>query len=132
MENFTANATQILLLTFLAITFLQSGVDKIMDWKGNLAWLNEHFSKTFFKGSVPLLLGVVLLLEMVSGILCAVGIFQFVFDGTSTIGFFGATLSAVTLLLLLLGQRVAKDYAGAQTIVIYLIPTVFLVYLFQL
>ncbi|MEZ4809830.1 MAG: DoxX family protein [Allomuricauda sp.] len=131
MENFTAHATQILLLAFLAITFLQSGLDKMMDWKGNLTWLNEHFSKTFMKAFVPVLLGITLLLEMVSGILCAVGAFQFVFDGVSTIGFYGAVLSAITLLLLLFGQRVAKDYAGAQTLVVYLIPTVFLVYLMQ-
>ncbi|MDC6365160.1 MULTISPECIES: DoxX family protein [Flavobacteriaceae] len=131
MENFSAHATQILLMVFLTITFLQSGIDKIMDWNGNVGWLKGHFSKTFFKGLVPVLLGVVLFLEMISGILCAVGIFQFEFDGESTIGFLGAVISAVTLLLLLFGQRVAKDYDGARTIVIYLIPTVFLVYLMQ-
>lgn len=131
MENFTSHATQILLLAFLSITFLQSGLDKMMDWKGNLTWLNDHFSRTFMKGFVPVLLGITLSLEMISGMLCAVGIFQFIIDGGSTIGFYGAVLSAFTLLLLLFGQRVAKDYAGALTIVVYLIPTVFLVYLMQ-
>lgn len=131
MENLMLHATQILLLLFLVITFLQSGLDKIMDWNGNLSWLQEHFSETFFKRSVPLLLGVVLILEMISGILSAVGVFQFVFEGESNIGFYGALVSTMTLLMLLLGQRVAKDYAGAQTIVVYLIPTVFLVYLMQ-
>ena len=29
MENFAAHATQILLLAFLTITFLQSGIDKV-------------------------------------------------------------------------------------------------------
>ncbi|RUA16820.1 MAG: DoxX family protein [Flavobacteriia bacterium] len=131
MENLISNATEILLLLFLTITFLQSGIDKMLDWKGNLGWLTGHFSKSIFKGSVPVLLGTILVLEMLSGILCGVGVFQFVIDGDSSIGFLGAVLSAITLLLLLLGQRVAKDYAGAQTIVVYLIPTVFLVYLMQ-
>ncbi|WP_418501898.1 DoxX family protein [Flagellimonas sp.] len=131
MENLISNATEILLLLFLTITFLQSGIDKMLDWKGNLGWLTGHFSKSIFKGSVPVLLGTILVLEMLSGILCGVGVFQFVIDGDSSIGFLGALLSAITLLLLLLGQRVAKDYAGAQTIVVYLIPTVFLVYLMQ-
>ncbi|WP_199913407.1 DoxX family protein [Flagellimonas amoyensis] len=131
MDNLISNATEILLLLFLTITFLQSGIDKMLDWKGNLGWLIGHFSKSIFKGSVPALLGTVLVLEMLSGILCGVGVIQFVIDGNSSIGFFGAVLSAITLLLLLLGQRVAKDYAGAQTIVVYLIPTVFLVYLMQ-
>ncbi len=131
MQNFTIFATQILLLAFLTITFLQSGIDKVMDWKGNLSWLNEHFSKTIFKQAVPLLLAIIMVLEVVSGILCGAAIFQLLFDGESSFGFIGACLSATTLLLLLLGQRVAKDYAGAQTIVTYLIPTVFLVYLMQ-
>ena len=131
MENLISNATEILLLLFLTISFLQSGIDKMLDWKGNLGWLTGHFSKSIFKGSVPVLLGTILVLEMLSGILCGVGVFQFVIDGDSSIGFLGAVLSAITLLLLLLGQRVAKDYAGAQTIVVYLIPTVFLVYLMQ-
>ncbi len=131
MENLISNATEILLLLFLTITFLQSGIDKMLDWKGNLGWLTGHFSKSIFKGSVPLLLGAILFLEMLCGILCGVGVFQFMIDGNSSIGFLGAVLSAITLLMLLLGQRVAKDYAGAQTIVIYLIPTVFLVYLMQ-
>lgn len=131
MNNLFSNATEILLLAFLTITFLQSGIDKIMDWKGNLGWLSGHFSKTIFKGTVLVLLGVVLVLEMLSGILCGVGMFQIAFDGESDFGLYGATLSAITLLMLLLGQRVAKDYVGAQTIVVYLIPTVFLVYLMQ-
>ncbi|NDV42128.1 DoxX family protein [Flagellimonas sediminis] len=131
MENLFLNATEILLLVFLTITFLQSGLDKLLDWKGNVGWLTGHFSKTLFKSGVPLLLGVIMVLEMLSGILCGVGIFQFAIDGESSIGLYGSILSAITLLMLLLGQRVAKDYEGAKTIVIYLIPTVFLVYLMQ-
>ena len=131
MNHLFSNAAEILLLAFLTITFLQSGIDKLMDWKGNLGWLTGHFSKSIFKGSVPLLLSIVLILEMLSGILCGVGIFQIAVDGESNYGFYGALLSGVTLLMLLLGQRVAKDYAGAQTIVVYLIPTIFLVYLMQ-
>lgn len=131
MNNLFANATEILLLAFLTITFLQSGIDKILDWKGNLEWLTGHFSKSIFKGVVPFLLGTILVLEMLSGILSGVGIFQFAIDGDSVYGLYGAVLSAITLLMLLLGQRVAKDYVGAQTIVVYLIPTIILVYLLQ-
>ncbi|WP_437396070.1 DoxX family protein [Flagellimonas lutimaris] len=131
MNNLFTNAIEILLLVFLTITFLQSGIDKILDWKGNLEWLTGHFAKSIFKGTVPVLLSIILVLEMLSGILSGVGVFQFVIDGESSYGFYGAILAAITLLMLLLGQRVAKDYAGAQTIVVYLIPTVFLLYLMQ-
>lgn len=131
MSNLFSNTAEILLLLFLTITFLQSGIDKILDWRGNLDWLTGHFSKSIFKGMVPGLLGIVLVMEMLSGILAGVGAFQFIVDGESSYGFYGAFLSAITLLMLLLGQRIAKDYAGAQTIVVYLIPTLFLLYLMQ-
>jgi hypothetical protein len=131
MENLFSNAAEILLLAFLTITFLQSGIDKVLDWQGNLEWLSGHFSKTPFKGNVPLLLGIVMVMEIISGVVSGVGIVQFLVEGKSSIGFYGALLAGLTLLMLLFGQRMAKDYVGAQTIVVYLIPTVFLVYLMQ-
>jgi hypothetical protein len=36
--------------------------------------------------------------------------------------------SCITLLMLLFGQRLAKDYDGARTIVIYFIPAILAVY----
>lgn len=125
------HAAEILILLFLTITFLQSGIDKITDWKGNLSWLIEHFKNTPLKGIVPLMLGVVLVIEVVAGILCIVGVYQLVSSGESTIALYGAILSCIALLMLLFGQRVAKDYAGAMTIAVYFIPAVFLVFLLQ-
>lgn len=120
----------LLVLAFLAITFLQSGYDKIKDWKGNVAWLNGHFSNTVLAKQVPLALGTILLLEIVSGVLCVSGIIQNIMqDGVIRgLGFYGAILSCITLLFLLFGQRLAKDYDGARTIVIYFIPAVLLVF----
>ncbi|PRX56915.1 DoxX family protein [Flagellimonas meridianipacifica] len=123
--------TKILLLVFLAITFIQSGLDKIVDWKGNLGWLKGHFSETIFKNMVPLLLGIILLLECVSGVLAVAGAIQFATFDSSSLALYAAILSCITLLLLLLGQRVAKDYDGARTIVIYFMPAIFLVFLLQ-
>ena len=131
MNNVFSHTAEVLLLVFLTITFLQSGIDKILDWKGNLGWLTGHFSKSIFKGTVPVLLAMILVMEMLSGVLCGVGLFELAMNGESMFAFYGAVLSTVTLLMLLLGQRVAKDYVGAQTIVVYLIPTIFLVYLMQ-
>lgn len=121
--------TEILLLAFLAITFLQSGVDKITDWNGNVSWLKEHFSKTFMKNMVPLNLGIVLVLEVIVGALAIIGIVNLLTSGDKTMGLYSAVLSCITLLILLFGQRVAKDYDGARTIVIYLMPAVFTVFL---
>ncbi len=65
MEHLLNNATEILLLLFLVITFIQSGLDKIVDWNGNLSWLKGHFAESPLKNMVPLLLGIILIIEMV-------------------------------------------------------------------
>ena len=38
MDFLLENATVLLLLLFMIVTFLQSGMDKLLDWKGNLSW----------------------------------------------------------------------------------------------
>ena len=129
--HFYENATETVLLIFLIITFLQSGIDKIVDWKGNLSWLKEHFSKSLFKNSVPLLLGVITVVELVAGLLCLAGIIHLLLHDDKTFALYGALTSCLALLMLFLGQRINKDYAGAMTIVIYLVPTVLLLFLLK-
>lgn len=124
-------APQLLILVFIVITFLQSGVDKITDWNGNVSFLKEHFSKTFLRNSVPLLLLIILISEVIVGFLSIVGIVQIYVSGTTTIGLFAAVIASKVLLMLLFGQRVAKDYAGAMTIAVYFMVTVFGVYLLR-
>lgn len=131
MEHLLGNATEILLLLFLIITFLQSGIDKTFDWNGNLTWLKEHFNGSPLESFVPVLLGTVLITEVFAGILCAVGLYQIVIIGKSSIALYGASLSCLALLMLLFGQRMVKDYEGAKTIAVYFIPAIFLVYILQ-
>jgi len=122
------NIASILILVFLAITFLQSAYDKLFYWKDNLDWLKEHFSATPLRNQVPLALLNVLLLELVSGILCVVGAIELVVNSGRIYGLYGAIFSCITLIMLLFGQRLAKDYDGARTIVLYFIPAVMAVY----
>jgi uncharacterized membrane protein YphA (DoxX/SURF4 family) len=122
------NITSILILIFLAITFLQSGYDKLFYWKDNVDWLKGHFAKTPLKNHVPLALLNILLLELISGILCVVGCIELFVNNGRIFGFYGAVFSCITLLMLLFGQRLAKDYDGARTIVIYFIPAILAVY----
>jgi len=133
MENLIQIATKfaphLLILMFLAITFLQSGIDKISDWNGNLSFLKEHFSKTFLRKSVPLMLGIILFGEIIVGFLSIIGVIQIYISEVTTIGFYASVIAAKILLALLFGQRVAKDYAGAMTIAVYFMVTVFGVYL---
>ena len=122
------NITSILILIFLAITFLQSGYDKLFYWKDNVEWLKGHFSKTPLKNQVPLALANILILELISGILCVVGCIELLVNNGRVFGLYGAIFSCITLLMLLFGQRLAKDYDGARTIVIYFIPAILAVY----
>jgi uncharacterized membrane protein YphA (DoxX/SURF4 family) len=122
------NITSILILLFLAATFIQSGYDKTMYWKDNLAWLSGHFSKTPIKNIVPFSLLLILILELISGILCLSGIIQLMVNSGRTFGLYGAVFSSITLIFLLVGQRMAKDYDGARTIVIYFIPAILATY----
>lgn len=131
MGNLLQNSTEILLLLFLIITFLQSGIDKIFDWTGNLSWLKGHFENTPLQNLVPLLLGTVLISEVLAGALCSIGIYQLVVLEDKTIALLGAIMSCIALLMLLFGQRMAKDYEGAKTIAVYFIPAIFLVFLLQ-
>ena len=118
------NLASLFVLLFLAITFLQSGYDKFTDFKGNLSWLTEHFAGTLFANKVSIALKTLLFLEILAGIFCLVGIIEISISGGTTFGKYGACLSCITLLMLLFGQRIAKDYDGARTIVIYFIPAV--------
>mgnify|MGYP003612264645 CR=1 FL=1 len=125
------NAASILILVFLAVTFLQSGYDKVTDWQGNVGWLKGHFEKTFIKNLVPQSLMVILILEIIAGILCVAGIFQLLLNNVRIFAFYGAVFSSITLIFLLFGQRIAKDYDGARTIAIYFVPAILGVYLLQ-
>ncbi|MXN91413.1 DoxX family protein [Flavobacterium sp. Sd200] len=116
----------IITLLFFAITFIQSGYDKIMDWKGNINWLKSHFANTPIKNMVPQSLLLILILEVLSGAFSVIGIVQIVVNDGLDFAFLSGILSCLTLLFLLLGQRLAKDYDGARTIVIYFIPAILL------
>lgn len=128
MENIHAYITELLILLFVAITFLQSGIDKAIDWKGNTGWLKEHFSNTFLARQVPVMVGIILVLEVVTGLLAIAGIYQIIAYGTRSLAFYSCVLAAITLLMLLFGQRVAKDYPGAFTITGYFVVVMLGVY----
>ena len=64
---------------------------------------------------------VVTILEILSGLLCFVGVIEILYKGTNKAALIGLVLGSTALLVLLFGQRVAKNYEGAKTITIYFI-----------
>ena len=115
---------QTLISAFFAILFLQSGIDKIIDRRGNLEWLTGHFAKSPLAGMVPVLLGVITIMELAAGALSAIGCVTILLRHDSTIAFYGAILSGLALLALFFGQRMAKEYPGAASLVPYFLVVI--------
>ncbi|WP_299156269.1 DoxX family protein [uncultured Tenacibaculum sp.] len=129
MNLIQTHVTEILILLFLIVTFLQSGIDKVTDWNGNVSFIKEHFKNSPFKNSVPLLLVIILVMELLAGALMFVGIFNLATTGAKDLALIGIELAALSLIFLLIGQRLAKDYAGAMTLAVYFIIAIFGVYI---
>ncbi len=129
MSIFNNHSAEILVLLFLIITFLQSGIDKLTDWKGNVGFITGHFKNSPLKNMVPLLLLTVLIFEIGASVLMLIGGYYIFTEGDGTVAKVGLEFAAITLIMLLIGQRLAKDYAGAMTIAVYFILTIFGIYL---
>ncbi|MDB4204682.1 DoxX family membrane protein [Polaribacter sp.] len=121
LSNYPA---EVLLLIFLIVTFIQSGIDKLLDWNGNVSFIKEHFKNSPLKSTVPLLLGIILIIEIIAGILMSIGVYELYTSELKEIALLGVELSAIALIFLLIGQRLAKDYAGAMSLGVYFIITV--------
>ncbi len=118
------NIVQSLIGFFLSIALLQSGLDKIIDRKGNLEWLSGHFSNSPLRGFVPLLLNVVTVLEIFAGSCTLIGSFVNLVNGNNMLLTAGLLVAALNFLALFFGQRIAKDYEGAAVLVNYFILNV--------
>ena len=104
---------------FWAIVFLQSALDKVFDFKGNLEWLTGHFEKTPLNGTVKPALITLTVFEFAAGAFCLAGMVIFLINRSTFWIELGVILVMVSLCMLIFGQRVAKDYEGAKTIAIY-------------
>jgi hypothetical protein len=114
---------------YLTIVFLQSGLDKAFDFSGNLAFLSEMFESAPIKLPVAPLLACVTLFEVAAGVLSGLGALSMVFVGSTTLAYWGAILSCVSLLMVLSGQRLAKAYADAAVIAPYFLVSCLGIYL---
>lgn len=126
LSNFPA---EVLILTFLSITYVISSFEKITDFKGNVTFIKAHFKSSPLQKYVSQLLIVLLILEVLASTLMLFGIYQLYTSEKKEIALIGTEVSAIVLLFLLIGQRLAKDYQGAMSLTVYFILTVFAVFL---
>ncbi len=119
IERLAHDAVPLLACGFFAVLFLQSGLDKVFDRAGNLAWMTPHFEKSPFRGKMPLFLSLLTLLELAAGLLSAIGLAELLAGTGWGVARYGLWLACLTLLCLFAGQRLAKDYAGAASLAAY-------------
>ena len=120
---------KIFILLFFIITYFLSDLEKLTDWKGTVAYYSNHFEKIILQKMISLLLIKVVIFEISAVILLTIGLYYLVIENTFIVAKVGLEISAITLLMFLVGQRLAKDYPGAMNITVYFILNVFGLYL---
>jgi hypothetical protein len=106
-----------------------SVLEKVSYWKGTIAYYSNHFKNTILQKIISLLLIQVLIFEISALIFISLGLYFLVKEDSFFIAKLGLEISALTLLMFLFGQRLAKDYPGAMNITIYFILNIFGIYL---
>lgn len=131
MAIFNNHSPEILTLLFLIVTFSLSSYEKISDWKGNVSFIKNHFKNSPLKNGVPFLVLVLLILEISACIFMLVGVYDLATTGQKEFALIGVEISSISLIFMLIGQRLAKDYAGAMNLSVYFIITIFALFLLQ-
>ena len=78
---------------------------------------------------VPRLFTILTIIEVSAGVLSGIGFIALLFPHNPAIAFYGAVTSAIAILCLFFGQRMAKEYAGAAILVPYFLLTLVAIYL---
>jgi len=108
-------------LLIFAIVWLQSGISKLIDFKGELAYFKQQFKSTWgIKHMVKESLLLITVLEIASGLIQIAAIFSLWASQNLILSYWAGLASLFTLFTLITGQRIAKDYAGAQGIMVYI------------
>jgi len=123
---------QILASLFFSIVFFQSGIDKIIDRKGNLEFFKDHFKDTPLNKIFSPALSILAFLEITTAGVCLFGFTYSLIFADTTFIFYGLLLAGLVLLMLLFGQRVAKDYIGAADITVYFIVCIITIMSFKI
>jgi len=129
LDDIARNLPALFAALLVSILFIQSGLDKVFDWKGNVDWLKGHFSKTFLAKMVPVMLAQITVMELATGTLSLVGIIYFLTSGSLIIMFWASVAGSASITALFFGQRVAKDYPGAAVLLPYFILLILMMYL---
>ena len=122
---------KVLVSAFTAVLFIQTGLDKMLDWRSNQDYLASHFANTPLSELVILLLPLITIMELLAGFSGLIGIVRSL-TGDDDFTFIGLAFGALSILSLFFGQRVAKNYDGAASLVPYFLVMLFGLFLVSL
>lgn len=117
---------------FAAVLFLQAGLDKVFNYAGNAAYIKSVFEKTFLDKVSPILMALITVLEVAAGGVSAFGSYCALRCGECHMAAYGLLLSAICVLCLFIGSRIAKDYATATNLTVYFIFCLLGLYILQI
>jgi len=116
---------------YLSLSFVYSAIEKIIQWEKCKGYYRLHFKHTFIKNQVPAAIILVLIMEIISVGLNLYGLYILFHTGNAQVLLNGLIAIAITLILLMTGQRIAQDYSGAMNITVYFMLTVFGIFLIE-
>ncbi len=118
----------VLTLVFFGITYSFSLFEKLVNWKPTISFYREHFRGSFLSKHIKLAVGLICGLEALVLIILAKNTYN-CYLNTSVDYFKEFFISSASLILILLvGQRIAKDYQGATSLAIYFIVNLIGIY----
>jgi putative oxidoreductase len=118
-----------LIICYLTLSFAYSVIEKIMQWQSSKGYYTKHFQNTFLENHIPSVLLLVILMECISVLLSVFGLYRLFVNNETQISFWSLVSIAITLMVLMTGQRIAQDYSGAMNITVYFILAVMGIYI---
>ena len=118
-----------LIICYLTLSFGYSILEKMIQWQSSKNYYVAHFKNTFLKNHVSYAIIFVIILESVSVGLSIIGLYRLLVSNESQTSLWGLSSMAITLIVLMTGQRIAQDFSGAMNITVYFILTVIGIYM---
>lgn len=113
---------QLFFAAFLAITFIESSVNKLINLKGTHDYFADKFKNTGLKGMIGVLLPVIIVMEGLTGLLSVIGFFL-ILIGNSFVALVASIIAMITFLMLYMGLRISRDYPSAAGLATYIMVT---------
>jgi len=118
-----------LIICYLTLSFGYSILEKMIQWQSSKNYYVAHFKNTFLKNHVSYAIIFVIVLESVSVGVSLIGLYRLLVSNESQTSLWGLSAMAITLIVLMTGQRIAQDFSGAMNITVYFILTVMGIYM---